>query len=68
MTNVKMTLTKSDQLVLIVDLKQEHGWTKTGQNVKVGCSDGNVFLWKNGAPRSDKMCFNLNVYKSHDPQ
>jgi len=62
MENLAVSITDDDKLVLVVDLKQEVGYTKYERSVCIASSRGNINVWQDGKLRPEK--FNLNVFRS----
>jgi len=68
MKNIRLKVTKSNKLVLIVDLAQEGDYTRRFRSRQIASSEGNVLLWIGGLPHPESARFNLNVFRSLRPE
>jgi len=60
MRNFKFEIVES-QLIIKVNLDEEHGLSKSGRSIIVGCSEGNFRLFDRDGPREEFV--NLTVHK-----
>lgn len=64
MENCELTISEDDVLTIVVDLKKEVGWTKHRNSMRIGSTEGNMPLWKNGKPHPKRIRVNCNVFRS----
>ena len=58
MTNIEMHV-EGDKLIVVIDLKQEHGLTSSQKSIKVASTDGNVAV-----PGREEIKIGINAYKA----
>lgn len=64
MQNVKVKITRTNRLILTVDLTKEVGWTTQARSIRIATTEGNLQLWKDGKPHPKNIRLNLNVFRS----
>jgi len=55
---------QGNTLHLLIDLTQSSGLTKSGRNILIASSRGNVPVWVDGAPHPDNIKLSVSVFRS----
>jgi len=62
MINCRLEITPEKELVIRVNLNEEHGYTRGYRSRRISTSEGNIGLWLDGEP--SKIKFNINVFRA----
>jgi|GEM_PF-548299 len=63
MENVTLEISDDDILTIRCDLKTAIRPSNSKRSLMIACTDGNLPLWKNGAPHPKGIKVNLSVFR-----
>jgi hypothetical protein len=64
MENIQIRITDENLLILTVDLNKECGPTQSRRSIRIASTEGNLALWKDGAPLPNNVRVNCNILRS----